>query len=317
MFSRTISHSKSFNLNTILNSNRNLFLLKNSFSTFSINLNNKNGYFKNEKFIKYPNVTSTNFQTLSSRNFTTSALSNADLLNLMKREEFIKIRKTIEQDERFKMKYSEFEQLCKDHNLTNEDIKLILTSFNNSGIVLHFPNSTDSEFKEYICLKPQQISNKLYEIFDLDGSRATQLITKINQNLQVYESELEKLLLVKDKIDCRAIRFANICIWLCGFYLFAQTAILARMTWWEFSWDIVEPITYFVTFSATLVAYMYFVTTSAEYTFENLRDRLARRYRENRYPKVGIDLDRIQFLEGEISILKKQLKENQNFLANL
>lgn len=40
-----------------------------------------------------------------------------------------------------------------------------------------------------------------------------------------------------------------------------QFGFLARLTWWEYSWDIMEPVTYFVTYGTTMAMYAYFVIT--------------------------------------------------------
>lgn len=40
-----------------------------------------------------------------------------------------------------------------------------------------------------------------------------------------------------------------------------QFGILARLTWWEYSWDIMEPVTYFVTYGTAMAAYAYYVLT--------------------------------------------------------
>lgn len=40
-----------------------------------------------------------------------------------------------------------------------------------------------------------------------------------------------------------------------------QFGILARLTWWEYSWDIMEPVTYFVTYGTAMVGYAYFLVT--------------------------------------------------------
>ena len=40
-----------------------------------------------------------------------------------------------------------------------------------------------------------------------------------------------------------------------------QFGILARLTWWEYSWDIMEPVTYFVTYGTAMAAYAYYVVT--------------------------------------------------------
>ena len=41
----------------------------------------------------------------------------------------------------------------------------------------------------------------------------------------------------------------------------AQYGVLARLTWWEYSWDIMEPVTYFVTAGYAMVFYAYFLLT--------------------------------------------------------
>ena len=40
-----------------------------------------------------------------------------------------------------------------------------------------------------------------------------------------------------------------------------QFGILARLTWWEYSWDIMEPVTYFVTYGTSMAMMAYYVVT--------------------------------------------------------
>lgn len=40
-----------------------------------------------------------------------------------------------------------------------------------------------------------------------------------------------------------------------------QFGVLARLTWWEYSWDIMEPVTYFITYGTAMAMYAYFVLT--------------------------------------------------------
>lgn len=47
-----------------------------------------------------------------------------------------------------------------------------------------------------------------------------------------------------------------------------QFGILARLTWWEYSWDIMEPVTYFVTYGTAMACYAYFVVTKEVSTIE-------------------------------------------------
>jgi len=49
-----------------------------------------------------------------------------------------------------------------------------------------------------------------------------------------------------------------------------QFGILARLTWWEYSWDIMEPVTYFVTYGTAMACYAYFVMTKQVSLFKLL-----------------------------------------------
>lgn len=39
----------------------------------------------------------------------------------------------------------------------------------------------------------------------------------------------------------------------------------AYLTWWELSWDVMEPVAYFVSLTYSLIAYMYFLITRGSY----------------------------------------------------
>lgn len=40
-----------------------------------------------------------------------------------------------------------------------------------------------------------------------------------------------------------------------------QGGALAWLTWWVYSWDIMEPVTYFITYGSAMAFYAYFVLT--------------------------------------------------------
>ena len=40
-----------------------------------------------------------------------------------------------------------------------------------------------------------------------------------------------------------------------------QFGVLARLTWWEYSWDVMEPVTYFVGYGTAIAMFAYYVVT--------------------------------------------------------
>jgi len=40
-----------------------------------------------------------------------------------------------------------------------------------------------------------------------------------------------------------------------------QFGFMARLTWWEYSWDVMEPVTYFVGYATAIAMFSYYVIT--------------------------------------------------------
>jgi calcium uniporter protein, mitochondrial len=69
----------------------------------------------------------------------------------------------------------------------------------------------------------------------------------------------------KQSIDLVASRQTSVLTWVGLGLMSVQFGILARLTWWEYSWDIMEPVTYFVTYGTAMAVYAYYVLTKQVY----------------------------------------------------
>ena len=65
----------------------------------------------------------------------------------------------------------------------------------------------------------------------------------------------------KDELDLKARKRTTFLSWTGLGLMGLQFGFLARLTWWEYSWDIMEPVTYFVTYGTTMAMFAYFVLT--------------------------------------------------------
>lgn len=76
----------------------------------------------------------------------------------------------------------------------------------------------------------------------------------------LYFSSQQRALLEK-----KAGYRTSILTWVGLSMMAVQFGILARLTWWEYSWDIMEPVTYFVTYGTAMATYAYFALTKQVY----------------------------------------------------
>lgn len=66
---------------------------------------------------------------------------------------------------------------------------------------------------------------------------------------------------MREELSKKAERRTTWVLWGGMAYMATQFGILARLTWWEYSWDIMEPVTYFITYGTAMAMYAYFVLT--------------------------------------------------------
>lgn len=80
--------------------------------------------------------------------------------------------------------------------------------------------------------------------------------------------ELEEMEKQKEVIDRRAEALVRRELWGGLGYLVVQTAAFMRLTFWELSWDVMEPICFYVTSVYCMAGYAFFLRTSREPSFE-------------------------------------------------
>jgi len=208
-----------------------------------------------------------------------SSVAIEDAQSIVEREHFGKVRSRLEADSRKKISYHEYENICIENGLTKGQAKQLAQSLSDSGIILYFGNSSNAVLRDYVYLKPVEfnktVSRILAELSD-DTYLKDQLATK-QAELEQLKKELQPMHEQRLLLERKAHNTATTYILLGFGYCVVQAALVARLTWWELSWDVMEPVTYMLTFATVLIGYSYFVLTGSEYTFEGLRRTLEKR----------------------------------------
>ncbi|MBN3299007.1 MCU protein, partial [Amia calva] len=128
-------------------------------------------------------------------------------------------------------------------------------------------------------------------------SKERQLIGR----LEDLNSQLLPLEKMREELGRKAERRTTWVLWGGLAYMATQFGVLARLTWWEYSWDIMEPVTYFITYGSAMFMYAYFVLTRQEYLYPDARDRQYLLFFHKGVKKNRFDVDKYNQLKDAIA----------------
>lgn len=177
-----------------------------------------------------------------------------------------------------------------------------------SGVTLHLPFPPDTL---QALLKNQafglSINGQHFSLSLRPEGRTVDLISQVQFDLEETRDQIRKLELVKLPLDRAAARHTNrVMISFLG-YLFVQTAVVAKLTFFSrFGWDIMEPVTYFITFGISLAGFCFFTWNRLEFTYPALAGLLARRRAELLYKRAGFnELQLVELKRQEAKLLTR------------
>ncbi|XP_029464986.1 calcium uniporter protein, mitochondrial isoform X1 [Rhinatrema bivittatum] len=124
---------------------------------------------------------------------------------------------------------------------------------------------------------------------------------ELRGRLEELKEQLEPLEKVRLEVNRRAEKRTTWVLWGGLAYMATQFGILARLTWWEYSWDIMEPVTYFITYGSAMAMYAYFVLTRQEYIYPDARDRQHLHFFHKGAKKIHFNLEKYNQLKDAMA----------------
>jgi len=145
-----------------------------------------------------------------------------------------------------------------------------------------------------LCLEPE--------------GKTKDVIAKKQAKLNETLTELAKMERDKRPLDAKAARHTKRVLTVGLLYLLSQAGVIAKLTFFSrFGWDVMEPITYFITFGTAVMGFMFFQYHKIEYSYPALAALLTRRRASKLYKRFNFDIDRYTDLQAKAIIYEKQL----------
>jgi len=238
-----------------------------------------------------------------------NALGTPEIQDLIIKAFFQKVKKRMLEDEhRHHITYNEYLKICNAYGLTPNQASEYIRALHLVGDVLHFSNNED--LSHYIFLKPENITSALTGSLGL--KLHTRAVPQLQQQLSLLLPSYLPLNSRKKELDLIAKNKTKWFMHGVLTYLLVQSGILAHMVWVDFSWGIMEPVTYFVFLTTLMGGYVFFILAREDYTYDGLKQRqvnkaLKKLYLDKRNP---FNWKKWNELHQQVQSLKGMLGEN-------
>jgi len=154
----------------------------------------------------------------------------------------------------------------------------------------------------------KHLVSQLYEALNIEEYQL-QKEQELSKELEVLQKELQPLEQQRQEIIRHAEERTTAVTWIGLGMMSVQFGILARLTWWEYSWDIMEPVTYFVTYGTAIAGYAYFVLTRQEYLYPDATDRQRLMTFHKKAKKHRWDVDKYNSIKQGINAVEADLRK--------
>ncbi|KAL0574496.1 hypothetical protein V5O48_007471 [Marasmius crinis-equi] len=129
----------------------------------------------------------------------------------------------------------------------------------------------------------------------------------LRRRLDVINAELSSMEGLKRECDKEAHRGARRMA-LGGFgMLIVYWGAVARLTFWDYGWDVMEPITYLSGLSTVICGYLWFLYQGREVSYSSVLDRSVSARRNALYKNRGLDIEKWSELVQERKTLHKEI----------
>ncbi|KAH7621970.1 hypothetical protein Ndes2526B_g02794 [Nannochloris sp. 'desiccata'] len=184
---------------------------------------------------------------------------------------------------------------------SEDDVLQVINALATSGSILRHGN--------LVYLRPTEILSTLRRVLPQDVDAVRVRLAKTEQDFAVLEAE-------RTKIVRRAGMRSRILNYTFFTVVAAQWSLLFRLTYWELSWDVIEPVGFFVGGFSSLVSFAYFLRTRRDFSYEAMHQRFMSSYEKRAFLDAKFDIVEYNRLKHEVNNLRDMLEAYEEAEAN-
>ncbi|KAJ0395543.1 hypothetical protein P43SY_003011 [Pythium insidiosum] len=241
-----------------------------------------------------------------------------DVRSVAQKSAIISLRHSLETLNKWKISYSDFLSLCKDRGIPKKQAPEVLKAFHQAGVVLYFGNAGDEDLQHSIFLQPRNVLDGYLESLGLNPV-SKQLFEaereRLLRKIQALEPEHKALKNLERELDLAATRHANGIAYSLSTSLVGVFGLYFWLAFIHFSWDIMEPVTYFTGFGVSIMGYAWWSATNQEYEYENVYDYFYKRKLAKLQRNAKFDVTRLAHVTDRLLASKARLQEVEAVLG--
>jgi len=200
---------------------------------------------------------------------------------------------------------------CQDWGLNQKQAYELCSELCRLGIIFRYEHNIELEKK--IFLNPSNLTKLIRQVLNIDY--ATMSLDSRKELLNSLRKEYDILLSEHNKILKSAETTVSTMGWSLFVGLCCQWVLFARLTWWEYSWDEIEPVTYFTTAVEMILAgYAYYLLKRKEFAITDFSRNLVQRRYEALSRSQQLDTVKLKQLTTKVKELETLIQSEEQLV---
>ncbi|XP_077156746.1 calcium uniporter regulatory subunit MCUb, mitochondrial [Paroedura picta] len=157
----------------------------------------------------------------------------------------------------------------------------------------------------------KSLVHRLFTALHLEDHQ-TRKERELLQKMELLKEQLLPLEQIKARLTAEADAKSSRLLWIGLALMSTQGGALAWLTWWVYSWDIMEPVTYFITYGSAMAFYAYFVLTKQDYIYPDAQDRQFLHFFHRKSKSQNFNVAQYNKLKDDLAKVEESLKRLKN-----